>query len=64
MSMRFHFATVKLLTKPACTACDASLFVLKRIKQLHPVHTYLKCDIEEDPNYKQYINRVPVVLVD
>ena len=44
--IRFSFTTVKLLTKPGCSACEPALFILKRVKQMYPTVTYLKQDID------------------
>lgn len=62
--LKFCFVTVKLLTKPSCSACQTGTFILGKIKSSYPSVTYLKCDISEDKRYKEYLNRVPVILID
>jgi disulfide oxidoreductase YuzD len=54
---------IKLLTKPGCTVCERSIFILKRIKTIHPTVKLSKCDVSRLIQYHQYINDLPVILV-
>lgn len=54
---------VKLLTKPGCTLCERSVFLLKRLKIRYPMLQLSKCDIMRLPQYHQYALDLPVVLI-
>lgn len=53
---------VKLLSKPGCCACEPAKFVLKRVKARINFEGKV-VNILKHPEYMQYQNEIPVVLV-
>ncbi len=53
---------IKMLSKIGCSLCDQSLFILKKLKNIENVEIFVE-KIDHNSKYKNYINKVPVILV-
>jgi hypothetical protein len=62
MSIIYYNMIFKFLTKEGCGLCDRSLFLLRRLKRRHPHISFRVISIDDREEYRQYLNRVPVVL--
>ena len=51
-----------MLTKLGCSLCDKAVFILRRIKEHERVEVFVE-NIENKSEYKYYLNKVPVILV-
>ena len=56
-------ALVKLLTRPGCEACNRGKFILKRLKN-HVEFEGKVVNILKFPEYMQYSDKLPVILVE
>ena len=56
-------ALVKLLTRPGCEACNRGKFILRRLK-LHVPFEATVVNIMRHPQYSQYNDELPVILVE
>ncbi|KAM3143788.1 hypothetical protein pb186bvf_004064 [Paramecium bursaria] len=56
--------SIKLLTKQGCTLCEQAVFPLQRLKLIYPDQLRItKVYIENKKEFQQYIDKVPVILV-
>lgn len=54
---------LRYLTKSGCTLCDKYVFFLRRLKGVYPEVHMEVINIDDDPEYREFLMKVPVVLV-